>query len=151
VFNLISFHVVLLLLYKLDDDFHVRKSLSLAHIWSHITHKTRSCRISYRFVLIISLHLNLRFPRPLSHLWARGSILIPLASSLPNLYDIYLLLCIQCYTPDDGQRNCPKRVEFYSKNKFEKLIHLVGFIIRIILIVCYTVHVYSRMRVWAES
>jgi len=34
-------------------------------------------------------------------------------------------------TPDDGQRNCPRRVEFYSKNKFEKLVHLVGFIIRI--------------------
>ena len=28
-------------------------------------------------------------------------------------------------------RNCPKHVEFYSKNKFEKLVHLVGFIIRI--------------------
>ena len=25
----------------------------------------------------------------------------------------------------------PKNVEFYSKNKFEKLVHLVGFIIRI--------------------
>ena len=34
-------------------------------------------------------------------------------------------------TPDDGQRNCPKHVEFYSKNKFEKLMHLVGFIVRI--------------------
>jgi len=34
-------------------------------------------------------------------------------------------------TPDDGQRNCPKYVEFYSKNKFEKLVHIVGFIIRI--------------------
>ena len=33
-------------------------------------------------------------------------------------------------TPDDGQRNFSKRVEFYSKNKFEKLVHLVGFIIR---------------------
>ena len=32
---------------------------------------------------------------------------------------------------DDVQRNCPKRVELYSKNKFEKLVHLVGFIIRI--------------------
>jgi len=31
---------------------------------------------------------------------------------------------------DDGQRNRPKHVEFYSKNKFEKLVHLVGFIIR---------------------
>jgi len=27
--------------------------------------------------------------------------------------------------------NCPKHVDFYSKNKFEKLVHLVGFIIRI--------------------
>ena len=33
--------------------------------------------------------------------------------------------------PDDVQRSCPKHVEFYSKNKFEKLLHLVGFIIRI--------------------
>ena len=33
--------------------------------------------------------------------------------------------------PDDGQRNCPKHVKFYSKNKLEKLVHLVGFIIRI--------------------
>ena len=34
-------------------------------------------------------------------------------------------------TPDDGQRNCPKYVEFYSKNKFEKLVNLVGFIMGI--------------------
>jgi len=34
-------------------------------------------------------------------------------------------------TPDDGQSNCPKHVEFYSKNKFEKLVHLLGFVIRI--------------------
>jgi len=48
-----------------------------------------------------------------------------------NLYDIYLLLCIQYKTPDDGQKTCPKHVEFYSKNKFVKLVHLVGFIIRL--------------------
>ena len=41
------------------------------------------------------------------------------------------LLCVQWKTPDDRQRNCPKQVEFYSKNKLEKLVHLVGFIIRI--------------------
>ena len=41
------------------------------------------------------------------------------------------LLCVWWKTPDDGQRNCLKHVEFYSKNKFEKLVHLVGFIIRI--------------------
>jgi hypothetical protein len=31
----------------------------------------------------------------------------------------------------DGQKTCPKHVEFYSKNKFKKLVHLVGFFIRI--------------------
>jgi hypothetical protein len=40
------------------------------------------------------------------------------------------LLCVQWNTPDDGQRNCPKHVEFHSKNKFEKAMHMVGFIIR---------------------
>ena len=54
-----------------------------------------------------------------------------LSSIQHNLYDIYLLLCVQCYTPDDGQRNCQKYLESYSKNKFEKLVHLLGFIIRI--------------------
>jgi len=43
------------------------------------------------------------------------------------------LLCVQWKTADDGQRNCPKHVEVDSKNKFEKLLHLVGFIIRIYL------------------
>jgi len=40
-------------------------------------------------------------------------------------------LCVQWKTHDDGQRNCPKHAEFYSKNNFEKLVHLVGFILRI--------------------
>jgi len=42
-----------------------------------------------------------------------------------NLYDIY-----HCWTPDDGQRHCPKHVEFHAKNKFAKLVHLVGIIIK---------------------
>jgi len=46
-------------------------------------------------------------------------------------YNLYVLLCVQWKTPDDGQRTCPKHVQFYSKNKFDKLVHLVGFIIRI--------------------
>ena len=57
-----------------------------------------------------------------------------LASRQHNLYDIYSLLFLQYQTPDEGQRNCPKHVEFYSKNKFEKLGHLVGFIERIFLL-----------------
>jgi hypothetical protein len=39
------------------------------------------------------------------------------------------LLNVQWITPDDGQGNCPKHVEFYFQNKFEKLVHLVGFIV----------------------
>ena len=55
-----------------------------------------------------------------------------LASKLSaNLYNLYLLLCVQWKTPDDVQENCPKQVEFYYINKFENLVHLVGFIIRI--------------------
>jgi len=38
------------------------------------------------------------------------------------------LLCVQWKSPNDGQRNCPKHVEFYSKNKFEKF--LIKFIIK---------------------
>jgi len=48
-----------------------------------------------------------------------------------KLYDIYHCCVYSEKTADDGQRNCPKHVEFYSKNEFEKLVHLVGFIIRI--------------------
>ena len=48
-----------------------------------------------------------------------------------NLYEIYHCCVYSEKLPDDGQRNCPKHVEFYSKNKFEKLVNLVGFIIRI--------------------
>ena len=48
-----------------------------------------------------------------------------------KLYDIYHSCMYSEKKPDDGQRNYPKHVEFYSKNKFEKLVHLVGFILRI--------------------
>ena len=41
------------------------------------------------------------------------------------------LLCVQWKTPDDGQRNCLKHAEFCFKNKFDKFVHVVGFIIRI--------------------
>ena len=43
-----------------------------------------------------------------------------------RLKDISLLY-VQLKSPDDGQRNCPKHVEFHSKNKFEKSVHLSWF------------------------
>jgi len=48
-----------------------------------------------------------------------------------NLYDIYHCCVYSEKTTDDGQRNCLKHVEFYSKNKLHKLVHLIGFIVRI--------------------
>jgi hypothetical protein len=47
-----------------------------------------------------------------------------------NLYDIHHCCAYSEKTPDDEQRNCLKHVEFHSKNKFEKLMYLVGFNIR---------------------
>ena len=47
-----------------------------------------------------------------------------------KLYDIYHCCVYSEKTPDDGLRNCPKHVKFYSKNKLEKFVHLVGFIVR---------------------
>jgi len=43
----------------------------------------------------------------------------------------YTIVVCTMKTPDDGQRNCPKHVEFNSKNKFEKTMQLVGFVLRI--------------------
>jgi hypothetical protein len=40
------------------------------------------------------------------------------------------LLCVQWKTPDDGQKNCLKHVEFHSKSKFQELVHLISFILR---------------------
>jgi hypothetical protein len=62
--------------------------------------------------------------------WNCSSIPMLLASCQQTCGHIPLL-CVQWKTPDDGQRNCLKHVEFCSKNKFEKLMHLVGFIIRL--------------------
>ena len=44
-----------------------------------------------------------------------------------------MLLRVQCWTPGDGQRYCPKHVELYSKNKFEKSVLFVGFVMRMYL------------------
>ena len=57
------------------------------------------------------------------------------------------LLCVQWKTPDDGQRNCLKYVEFYSKNKFEKLVHLVGFIVRMYFLCQLHINIQSPQRI----
>jgi len=52
-------------------------------------------------------------------------------SSLASCRQTCLYCCVYSdKTADNGQSNCPKHVEFYSKNKFEKSVHLVGFIVK---------------------
>jgi hypothetical protein len=46
-----------------------------------------------------------------------------------NLYDINLMLCVQSWMPDDGRKDRPKHVEWYSMNS--KIMHLFGFTIEI--------------------
>ena len=80
---------------------------------------TQQCYMSYRFCWQLPSRIRAERPDPASKLSA-------------NLYDIQHC-CVYSKkkkTPDDGQRDCPKDVEFYSKNKFEKLVHLVGLFIR---------------------
>ena len=62
-----------------------------------------------------------------------------------KLYDLHHCCVYSEKTPDNEQRNCLKHVEFHSKNKFEKLVHLLGFIIRNFNTM------YSHMKVTWES
>jgi len=54
------------------------------------------------------------------------AVLILLTSCQQTCMTYTIAACTVKKTPDDGQRNCPKHVDFYAKNKFEKLVHLVG-------------------------
>jgi len=66
------------------------------------------------------------------------NVLILLASCQQTCMTYTIAVCT-LKKIDDGQRNCPKHIEFYFKNKFEKLVHLVDFIIRMEIFV----HVYN--------
>jgi len=50
----------------------------------------------------------------------------PIRKLSAKLYDIYHC-CVYREKSDDGERKYHKHVEFHSKNKFEKLVHLVPF------------------------
>jgi hypothetical protein len=42
--------------------------------------------------------------------------LVPASMQSTNLFDIYLFLYVQSWTPDDGRKDCPKHVEWCSVN-----------------------------------
>jgi hypothetical protein len=47
-----------------------------------------------------------------------------------NLYDTHHCWVYREWTPDDGQKNCLKHVEFHAQIKFVKLVLIIGFIIK---------------------
>jgi hypothetical protein len=51
---------------------------------------------------------------------------------------------VQWRTPDDGQRNCPKHVEFLDKNEFGKISASGGFIQKNM----YVAHIPLTLRNW---
>jgi len=51
--------------------------------------------------------------------------LVPASKQLINLYNINLILYVQSWTHDDGRKDRPKHVKWYSINS--KTVHLVGF------------------------
>jgi len=82
--------------------------------------------------------------------WSSISNMSPVGSIVMWYMSAHIpLLCVQWKTPGNGQRNCPTHVEFYSKNKFEKLAHLVGYIIRIYTpVLKYTIAVCTVKNSW---
>ena len=107
-------------------------SLSWARSVQSVPPPTRS-----RSVLILSSHLRMSCQWSLSNRFLRQNLPSWSCSQAVSKPVWHIpLLCVQWKTPDDVQRNCPKHVEFYSKNKFKKRVHLVGFIIRFITIHC---------------
>jgi len=70
--------------------------------------------------------ISYRFADSLLAISGLNSVLILFAKCMT-----YTITMCSVKTPNDGQRNCPKHAEFYSKNKIQKLVHVVGFITRI--------------------
>ena len=97
--------------------FLIIKVISQIYFWNEILHVSDSSSVHHQefFTVRTAIVYVIQF------FWQ-------LASKLSA--NLYVVLCLQWKTPDDEQRNCPKHVEFRAKNKFEKLVHLVGFIIR---------------------
>jgi len=88
---------------------------------------TQKCYMSYRFADSSQAVIKPVCHKPLMCVqWKTVKILQAVIKPVWHIP----LLCVQWKTPDNGQRNYPKHVEFYSKNKFEKLMNLVCFIIR---------------------
>jgi len=97
--------------------------IKISHHCMHILyayHKKKVSCIQTSILILISI-----FVKQLPHLNFKACLMDKCTSVNSSPY-----LCVQRKTRDDWQKNCPKHVEFHSKNKFEKLVRLVGFITR---------------------
>ena len=110
-----------------------RSLIPQIYFWNKALHVSDSSYVHHQEFFI--LHTAMVYVIQVCWQLARGTELHlrpDPARKLPaNLYDIYYCRVYNEKTPNDGQRNCPKHVELYSKNKSEKLVHLVSVIIRI--------------------
>jgi len=108
--------------------------ISLTYFWNKTLHVSDSSSVHHQefFTVHTTMVFGIQFCWQLASM-IRIELLPSWSSSQAVSRPVWHipLLCVQWKTPDYGQRNCPKHVEFYCKNKFEKLLHLVGFIIRI--------------------
>jgi hypothetical protein len=75
-----------------------------------------------KFILGMKLHISDSSP-------VRHQEFFTVRTAMVYVIQVCWQLARKWKTPDDGQGNCPKHVAFHSKNKFEKLVHLVGFIV----------------------
>jgi len=95
--------------------------ISQIHFWNKTLHVSDSSSVHHQE--FCTLHTTMVYVIQVSS-WSCSQVVSKPVWHIP-------LLCVQWKTPCDGQTNWPKDIEFYSKNKFEKLVHLVGFIMRI--------------------
>jgi hypothetical protein len=91
--------------------------------WNETLHVSDSSSVHHQE--LFTVHLTMVYVIQVCRLC---SILIMLLESC--VCDIYVALLSVQWITRDGQRNCRKHVEFHFQNKFEKLVYLVGFIIR---------------------
>ena len=110
-------HALISQIYSWNETLHVSDSSSVHHQEFFTVHTAMVYVIQVCWQLVSSFKME-QVPS-----WN-----CPLAVSKPVWH--LTLLCVQWKITDDGQRNCPKHVEFHSKNRFEKLVHIVGFIVR---------------------
>jgi hypothetical protein len=86
--------------------------------------------VSHISLLRIYIYIyTIDFTHIVSHFTAVHINSIAILPALEFQYDIYLILCVQFWTPDDGRKDRPKHVEWYSINS--KIVHLVGFTVEI--------------------